>query len=455
MPRACQSVFTVVALLLTVPVAMGQSIPNNPLELSENEGRIDQLAFTKWRSSSEHAQGRVVFVRFINPMGNVGLRSVFVDDLGEEFVHDARTSLGEMTALTSDSQGLQEILAFKIPGAPSPGLFALDLIVGGAPRAQLNSNELSPVTSTSPVGPSSGFGAAILFAERSTVSTNGKPRIAFVSDQRVLTSNRAEIWSSDSLLTSDPPPNHGQLRQIIPSWNSRLEDPVVTRDRLAHPFLVLDADEVDPLRQLMVASRVTLTGGLEATGAFRDMIAVVVPPAVADAGDPQDEPVETLEYRVAKHGGTITTAGPGGFFAFEGPYFYVHQVFEGDATVRDENSRLSILSGSADGSFAAVASIDVPPVPSDVAIASMNPSVDPLPDIVCTSYLDGTVGVLFGREGEGRLPTGDFPLVDVPENPEEPSVESTPFGIASGDLNGDGRHEIVTANADENTFTIV
>ena len=424
-------------------------------ELSEGEGDFSELAFSP--------SGRVFFLVRSRPPETDGLRFVSVAAPGVEKEVDPSTDLSGVSVAT---YGGFDYVGYVATGG-FRGLFVREINAIGIvndPTRQLRNLEIF-----SPVENSQLYRFPRLFRDLVTdPAGEPRPRFSFIADQRPHPdlpsppANLAEAWTLRAALASFddlgtfPPPGHGHLMPLLPSWNSRLEDPVVSKKLLPHPFLPAGQN----LRQLAVVGRVTLVGGQDVNSLGHDLVAVVVPSVHANYEAPQVAPVETLEYRIAQWGGTVTAFGPDKTFCHEGPYFHVTQILEADATMRDENASISILPGLGGGAFGPALRLDTGPVPKDLAVAQLNPACDSHPDLAVLSFLQGVIQRYLGRPGSPppaapTLPSADIPLVDVPDggDPEE----SMPFGIALGNLDGDlgEKDEIVTANADENTITIV
>lgn len=459
-PRVAAAMIPVAAMLfaLVVPArtGIGQSSValhlESMTELSAAEGDFSELGFSP--------SGRVFFKVTSRPIFPNGLRFISVAAPAEETEVDPSTVPSQVSVAM---YGGFDYVGYLNSEGISQGLFIREINAVGdvaAPTRQLLTTE-----TFSPVQDSSGFRYIRLFRDFVTdPMSEPRPRFAFIANQRLhpdipnSPTNEAEAWTlRTALLSFDnpvdfPPPGHGHLMPLLPSWNSRLEDPIVSQKLLPHPFLPSGAN----LRQLAIVARVTLVGGQDLNSLGRDLVAVVVPPVHATYVDPQDAPVETLEYRVAQWGGTITAFGPDKTFCHEGPYFHVTQILEADATMRDTNATVSVLPGLGGGQFGSALSLDVGPSPRDLAVASINPGKDSHPDLLVLSSVQGVIQRFLGRLGSSAgpvLPTADMPLIDVPlvGNPEE----STPFGLTIGNLDLDVRDEIVTANADENSITIV
>jgi hypothetical protein len=119
-----------------------------------------------------------------------------------------------------------------------------------------------------------------------------------------------------------------------------------------------------------------------------------------------------------------------------------NQGFSADGTFR----AVSILLGNGDGSFQPARNIDIGPFPFAVAVGDFNG--DGTPDLAVThaeplaSNLD-TVSILLGN-GDGTFrAAGDL------------QVGMDPRAVAVGDFRGDGKLDLVTANASDGTVSIL
>jgi hypothetical protein len=97
---------------------------------------------------------------------------------------------------------------------------------------------------------------------------------------------------------------------------------------------------------------------------------------------------------------------------------------------------VSVLLNRGDGSFQAKLDYATGRVPIQVAIGDLN--ADGKPDLITANALSDTVSVLLNR-GAGSFPA----TVDYPVGP-------SPVSVAIGDLNGDGKPDLAAANLDVN-----
>jgi hypothetical protein len=102
-----------------------------------------------------------------------------------------------------------------------------------------------------------------------------------------------------------------------------------------------------------------------------------------------------------------------------------------------------ILWGGIDGSYTRQ---DITSPLGSNAIAAGDINGDGISDLAFTQRGDNTVTIWLGMVGT----TGSW----APSATEMQPVGANPFGLAIGDLNGDGRGEVVTANAGSNSITV-
>jgi hypothetical protein len=109
------------------------------------------------------------------------------------------------------------------------------------------------------------------------------------------------------------------------------------------------------------------------------------------------------------------------------------------------NSSLAILLGNGDGSFQPAVHYNAGNHPFAVAVGDFNG--DGIPDVVVTNAgfttVGHTVSVLLGN-GDGTF-----------QSPRTFAVGRGPSSVAVGDLRGDGKLDIVTANQDNNTVSVL
>ncbi len=116
-------------------------------------------------------------------------------------------------------------------------------------------------------------------------------------------------------------------------------------------------------------------------------------------------------------------------------------------TTSQGNDAVSVLLGNGDGTFHPAASFSVTDRaghgtgPKGVAVADVNN--DGNPDIVTANYDDNSVSVLLGR-GDGTF----LPAVTY-------AVGTAPDAVAVGAFAGDGRLDVVTANFSDNTVSVL
>jgi len=115
-------------------------------------------------------------------------------------------------------------------------------------------------------------------------------------------------------------------------------------------------------------------------------------------------------------------------------------------------SSAGVLLQQAGGGFAAISAystgVNSTPVgsnsgPGSVTVADVNG--DGLPDLVTANYYSSAAGVLLGQAGGGFAATSTYAT----------GAYSSPLGIAVGDVNGDGRPDLVTANDGNGTAGVL
>jgi hypothetical protein len=102
-------------------------------------------------------------------------------------------------------------------------------------------------------------------------------------------------------------------------------------------------------------------------------------------------------------------------------------------STNSESDSVSVLLGNGDGTFSVEQTFAVGDSPRDVAIADLNG--DGIPDLIAANYNDDTISVLIGK-GDGTF----FPQEIFSAGPK-------PYAIAIADLNGDGRADVIVADA--------
>ena len=79
----------------------------------------------------------------------------------------------------------------------------------------------------------------------------------------------------------------------------------------------------------------------------------------------------------------------------------------------------------------------------EVAVAIADLTGDGVPDLVVANYNANTISVLIGERGGTFLPQEVF------------SVGARPYAVTVADLNGDGRPDIVVANSASDTVSVL
>ncbi|GAB3575079.1 hypothetical protein GCM10027345_09890 [Hymenobacter daeguensis] len=103
------------------------------------------------------------------------------------------------------------------------------------------------------------------------------------------------------------------------------------------------------------------------------------------------------------------------------------------------NATVSVLLGLSGGGFGPRTEYATGQRPNSVAVGDLNG--DGRPDLATSNYYDNTVSVLLGLPGGGYAPHADYP------------VGTFPSCLALGDLNGDGRLDVVTTTTDRTNST--
>ncbi|MDQ5895315.1 MAG: hypothetical protein QG596_1576 [Actinomycetota bacterium] len=149
-------------------------------------------------------------------------------------------------------------------------------------------------------------------------------------------------------------------------------------------------------------------------------------------------------------------AGDGSFdpaadFAVDtGPHSLVSADFDGDgnrdiATVSVYNDTVSILLGDGSGGFSPVTFFPIQPGAFSPSITTADFNNDGNPDLATANYQGGMLSVLFG-DGSGAF----GPSMDIGVSPA-----LGPFAVATADLNGDGKQDLVSANYTSGSLSVL
>ncbi|WP_040892250.1 beta strand repeat-containing protein [Zavarzinella formosa] len=112
-------------------------------------------------------------------------------------------------------------------------------------------------------------------------------------------------------------------------------------------------------------------------------------------------------------------------------------------TASGGSSTVSVLLGTGTGSFGAATNFAVGPRANSVAIGDVNG--DGKPDLVTADYFGNSVSVLLG--------TGTGSFTAAPGSPF--AVGEKPYSVAIGDVNGDGKPDLVVSNYGDNNVSVL
>ena len=115
-------------------------------------------------------------------------------------------------------------------------------------------------------------------------------------------------------------------------------------------------------------------------------------------------------------------------------------------TDNDTDNTVSVLLGDGAGHFAAHADFATGAGPWAVAVGDLDG--DGLPDVVTPNYTDNTVSVLLDTTTPKSSTLEVAAHVDL-------TVGNSPAAVAIGDLNGDGKPDLVVANFADNTVSVL
>src|SRR3954471_1396861 len=143
-----------------------------------------------------------------------------------------------------------------------------------------------------------------------------------------------------------------------------------------------------------------------------------------------------------------------------GPIYVATGDFNADgladlATANISPAGIGILIGTGNGGFAAAPASPIPDgsntFPQGLAIGDLNG--DTRPDIAVANHMSSTVNVLLGSGGNGAV--GFLPAVGSPfPTANGPTAGNGPANIAIGDVNGDGKPDLATANDSSNNSSV-
>ena len=137
------------------------------------------------------------------------------------------------------------------------------------------------------------------------------------------------------------------------------------------------------------------------------------------------------------------------FAAGKGVYSIAAADVNGDGrvdlfTANFSDNSISVLLGKGDGTFSAAQRFAAGKGAGGIALADLNG--DGRPDIVTANFTDNSVSVLLGR-GDGSF--------TIQQSTPSPAPDLRVYSVATADLNGDGRPDIVTANKNDSNVSVV
>src|SRR3954462_3035580 len=143
-----------------------------------------------------------------------------------------------------------------------------------------------------------------------------------------------------------------------------------------------------------------------------------------------------------------------------GPIYVATGDFNADgladlATANISPAGMGILVGTGNGGFAPAPASPIPDgtntFPQGLAVGDLNG--DTRPDIAVANHMSSTVNVLLGSGSSGTV--GFLPAVGSPFlTANGPTAGNGPANIAIGDVNGDGKPDLATANESSNNSSV-
>ena len=110
-------------------------------------------------------------------------------------------------------------------------------------------------------------------------------------------------------------------------------------------------------------------------------------------------------------------------------------------SANSDGNSVSVLLGNGDGTFSVQQTLAVGRSPRAVKVADVNG--DGIPDLIVANYNDDTVSILLGN-GDGTF-----------EPQKVLAVGAKPYSLAVADVNGDGKPDIVVANSASDTMSVL
>ncbi len=158
----------------------------------------------------------------------------------------------------------------------------------------------------------------------------------------------------------------------------------------------------------------------------------------------------TVSILLGDGSGGFTAASGSPVTVGNGPTAIATGDFNGDgfadlAVANSIDGTVSILLGDGSGGFTAASGSPVTVGNGPTAIATGDFNGDGFADLAVANSIDGTVSILLGDGSGGFTAASGSPV----------TVGNGPTAIATGDFNGDGNRDVATADAGNDTFSVL